>query len=103
MRAAPISTYAKVAPGTPIPEPGHTSHSPSGADARTVAEVLRIAFKDYRKRTVMLVNFQVLQTVAYYGFGTLAPLVLVSKGFEVTESLGYAALTFGLHPDSAPA
>ena len=42
----------------------------------------------------MLVIFQVLQTVAYYGFGTLAPLVLVSKGFAVTQSLGYAALTF---------
>ena len=36
----------------------------------------------------MLVIFQVLQTVAYYGFGTLAPLVLVSKGFEVTEVAG---------------
>jgi MFS transporter, putative metabolite:H+ symporter len=60
--------------------------------------VLRIAFRDYRKRTVMLVIFQVLQTVAYYGFGTLAPLVLVSKGFEVTESLGYAALTFVGYP-----
>ena len=46
----------------------------------------------------MLVIFQVLQTVAYYGFGTLAPLVLVSKGFEVTESLGYAALAFAGYP-----
>jgi putative MFS transporter len=46
----------------------------------------------------MLVIFQVLQTVAYYGFATLAPLVLVSKGFTVTESLGYAALTFAGYP-----
>jgi len=46
----------------------------------------------------MLVIFQVLQTIAYYGFGTLAPLVLVNKGFEVTESLGYAALTFAGYP-----
>ena len=72
--------------------------SRSAEDARSVAEVLRIAFRDYRKRTVMLVIFQVLQTVAYYGFGTLAPLVLVSKGFEVTQSLGYAALTFAGYP-----
>jgi putative MFS transporter len=28
----------------------------------------------------------------------LAPLVLVSKGFEVTQSLGYAALTFAGYP-----
>jgi putative MFS transporter len=70
----------------------------SGDDAPSVAEVLRIAFRDYRKRTVMLVIFQILQTVAYYGFGTLAPLVLVGKGFDVTESLGYAALAFAGYP-----
>ena len=79
-----------------MPETASTA-SPD-EDARSVAEVLRIAFRDYRKRTVMLVIFQVLQTVAYYGFGTLAPLVLVSKGFEVTESLGYAALSFAGYP-----
>ena len=90
---------AKVAPGTPIPESSESaSGTTSDDDARSVAQVLRIAFRDYRKRTVMLVIFQVLQTVAYYGFGTLAPLVLVSKGFEVTESLGYAALTFAGYP-----
>jgi putative MFS transporter len=90
------SVVAKVAPGTAVPEePG-----PAGTreDARGVGEVLRIAFRDYRKRSVMLVVFQVLQTVAYYGFGTLAPLVLVAKGFEVTESLGYAALSFAGYP-----
>ncbi len=90
------SVAAKVSPGLPVtelmPEEG------SGDDAPTVAEVLRIAFRDYRKRTVMLVIFQILQTVAYYGFGTLAPLVLVSKGFEVTESLGYAAVAFAGYP-----
>lgn len=46
----------------------------------------------------MLVIFKILQTVAYYGFGTLAPLVLVTKGFDVTESLGYAALSFAGYP-----
>ncbi len=79
--------------------PNHVAAvSSSGDDAPSVAQVFRIAFRDYRKRTVMLVIFQVLQTVAYYGFGTLAPLVLVSKGFEVTESLGYAGLSFAGYP-----
>ena len=93
------SVAAKVAPDTPMPETFEpTSGSTSGDEARSVAEVFRIAFRDYRSRTVMLIIFQVLQTVAYYGFGTLAPLVLVSKGFEVTESLGYAALSFAGYP-----
>ena len=98
-REVVASVVAKVAAGTPVPEvPERAAGSAPDDDARTVAEVLRIAFRDYRKRTVMLVIFQVLQTVAYYGFGTLAPLVLVSKGFEVTQSLGYAALTFAGYP-----
>ena len=93
------SVAAKVAPGTPVFESNVPETTPaSDDDAPSVAQVFRIAFRDYRKRTVMLVIFQVLQTVAYYGFGTLAPLVLVSKGFEVTESLGYAALAFAGYP-----
>ena len=36
----------------------------------------------YRRRTVMLCIFQFLQTVGYYGFGTLAPLVLAEKGYD---------------------
>jgi putative MFS transporter len=97
-RQVVASVVAKVAPRTPLPEPLSTNGSRAEDNARSVAEVLRIAFRDYRKRTVMLVIFQVLQTVAYYGFGTLAPLVLVSKGFEVTQSLGYAAITFAGYP-----
>src|SRR4029079_2039982 len=97
-REVVASVVAKVAPGTQVPESPPERPSRSAEDARSVAEVLRIAYRDYRKRTVMLVIFQVLQTVAYYGFGTLAPLVLVSKGFDVTQSLGYAALTFAGYP-----
>ncbi len=73
------------------PEPGED-------EARTWRDVLGTTFRDYRKHTVRLLVFQVLQTVAYYGFGALAPLVLVTKGFDVTESLGYAALTFVGYP-----
>jgi len=52
----------------------------------------------YRRRTVMLWIFQVLQTVGYYGFGSLAPIVLVSKGYSVVDSLGYAALSYIGYP-----
>jgi putative MFS transporter len=92
------SVAEKIAPGTTIDEPVPDAAAETGDDAPSVAEALGIAFRDYRKRTVMLVIFQVLQTVAYYGFGTLAPLVLVSKGFTVTDSLGYAALAFAGYP-----
>jgi MFS transporter, putative metabolite:H+ symporter len=96
-RAVVNSIVSKVAPGTELPREAIQTGE-SGDDARSVGQVLRIAFRDYRSRSVMLVIFQILQTVAYYGFATLAPLVLVSKGFTVTESLGYAALTFAGYP-----
>ncbi|WP_407285980.1 MFS transporter [Streptomyces sp. BP-8] len=53
---------------------------------------------DQRRRTVMWWIFQVLQTVGYYGFASLAPVVLVAKGHTVTESLLYAALSFCGYP-----
>jgi MFS transporter, putative metabolite:H+ symporter len=96
-REVVASIVRKVAPQTALP-PVAEGAPPRPDDARSVAEVLRIAFRDYRSRTIMLVIFQILQTVAYYGFASLAPLVLVNKGFTVTESLGYAALSFAGYP-----
>jgi putative MFS transporter len=53
---------------------------------------------EYRRRSTMLWIFQMLQTVGYYGFGTLAPVVLVAKGFPIVTSLGFAALSFIGYP-----
>ncbi|MCB5909971.1 MFS transporter [Streptomyces pinistramenti] len=56
---------------------------------------------DLRRRTLMWWVFQVLQTVGYYGFGSLAPVVLTAKGYTVTDSLLYAALGFSGYPIGA--
>jgi putative MFS transporter len=53
---------------------------------------------EFAKRTIMLWLFQILQTLGYYGFGTLVPLILASKGIAVTSSLGYASLSFLGYP-----
>ncbi|MCH6468970.1 MFS transporter [Sinomonas terrae] len=52
----------------------------------------------YRGRLVMLVIFHVFQTFGYYGFGTLAALVLVASGHSVTNSLLFTALSFLGYP-----
>jgi putative MFS transporter len=52
----------------------------------------------WRRRTAMLWIFQCLQTLGYYGFGTLVPLILTQKGFDVVTSLGYSAVTFLGYP-----
>jgi MFS transporter, putative metabolite:H+ symporter len=43
----------------------------------------------YRGRTIMLIVFNVLQTVGYYGFSSWVPSLLVSQGVEATKSLAY--------------
>jgi putative MFS transporter len=54
--------------------------------------------KRYMKRTIMLYIFQIFQTFGYYGFGSLAPLVLASKGYTITHSLEFVALSFIGYP-----
>ena len=46
----------------------------------------------------MLGIFHLFQPFGYYGFGTLAALVLVSRGFDVTSSLLFVALSFIGYP-----
>ena len=43
----------------------------------------------YRGRTVMLVIYNLVQTIGYYGFSSWVPTFLVSQGIEVTRSLAY--------------
>ena len=43
----------------------------------------------YRGRTVMLVIYNLFQTMGYYGFSSWVPTLLISQGVEVTRSLSY--------------
>jgi putative MFS transporter len=52
----------------------------------------------YGRRSVMLWFFQFFQTVGYYGFGTLAPLVLKAKGYTIVDSLGFTAIIYLGYP-----
>ncbi|HEX4202962.1 MAG TPA: MFS transporter [Ktedonobacteraceae bacterium] len=45
----------------------------------------------YAKRTIMLLIFQFFQAVGFYGFGSLAPLILTAKGFSIVNTLAYTA------------
>jgi MFS transporter, putative metabolite:H+ symporter len=51
-----------------------------------------------RPRTLMLFVFQIFQTIGYYGFGTMVPLVLAAKGFSVLTSLTYTTIAFLGYP-----
>lgn len=76
-----------------LPPPGPED----GASAERVN--FRMLFSPaYRQRTLMLWVFQFFQTVGYYGFGTLVPLVLAAKGISVVTSLTYTSLAFVGYP-----
>ena len=46
----------------------------------------------YLSRTVMLVLFQALQTMGFYGFGNWAPTFLLKRGVSLLHSLNYTLL-----------
>ncbi|AHH15757.1 major facilitator superfamily transporter [Nocardia nova SH22a] len=51
-----------------------------------------------RGRTLLFSAVMILQVFGYYGFGTLAVLVLQHKGFTVVNSLGYLTITYLGYP-----
>jgi len=55
-------------------------------ESSSLSEVFR---SPYAARTVMLVVFNLLQTVGYYGFSNWVPTLLTSEGITVTASLFY--------------
>jgi putative MFS transporter len=50
---------------------------------------LEIWHKPYLGRTLMMIAYNLLQTIGYYGFATWVPTLLVAQGVTVTRSLEY--------------
>ena len=62
-------------------------------DASGRVAPLRMWRSPLLSRTLLASVIWSCQTVGYYGFASIAPLVLVEKGFSITKSLGYTGLT----------
>jgi putative MFS transporter len=52
----------------------------------------------YLQRTLMLIVFQVLQVVGYYGFTSWVPTLLLAQGITITRSLGYTVIIAAANP-----
>ena len=50
----------------------------------------------YGKRTLVLSIFNLTQTIAFYGFGSWVPTLLIAKGIHVTTSLMYSSFIIAL-------
>lgn len=68
------------------------------ATTPAVNPLARLRQSPYRARLIMMSVFHLFQPFGYYGFGTLAGLVLVARGFDVTSSLLFTALSFIGYP-----
>ncbi|QIS17822.1 MFS transporter [Nocardia terpenica] len=78
-----------------MPESPHWVRREATAARAPFLEILRAPF---RTRTLLFSAVMILQVFGYYGFGTLAVLVLQAKGFTVVNSLGYLAITYLGYP-----
>ena len=54
--------------------------------------------RPYLSRTVMLVLFQALQTIGFYGFANWAPTFLLKRGVSLLHSLEYTLLIAMVSP-----
>lgn len=68
--------------------PSHAG-SPNTRLTATFAELWR---PPYLRRTIMLLLFQMLQTIGFYGFGNWAPTFLLKRGLSLLHSLEYTML-----------
>jgi putative MFS transporter len=71
--------------GHALPPPG--PHDAVLPEQGHFAEILA---PPYGRRTLMLSVFNLMQSVAFYGFGSWVPSLLIAKGIHVTTSLEYA-------------
>ena len=79
--------------GLPLPDP-----SPSTPSTQHGGALRELFDGAVRPRTLMMAVFQFFQTWGYYGFGTLAPIVLAAKGYDIVDSLGFLAVTYIGYP-----
>lgn len=74
----PLSTSEAIEPEVPAPAVASVSESP---DDR------------YGRRNLLIWVMWILQPIGFYTFASIAPLALLAKGFDLSHSLAFSALT----------
>jgi putative MFS transporter len=76
-----------------MPDTGSTSEI-----RHTFRDLLR---RPLARRTTLMAGVSVLQAIGYYGFGSLAVLVLTQEGHSVVRSLAYTSVSYIGYPVGA--
>jgi MFS transporter, putative metabolite:H+ symporter len=83
--------------GRPLPPPQVLI----GEIEQTTGSIREIFQEPYLKRTIMLIIFQLVQTIGYYGFSSWVPTLLASQGVDFTKSLAYTSIIAVASPVAA--
>jgi len=96
---AALKTFADGA-GVPL-EPEESEPAAGEVVAAQKPDLSIFTKKPFAARLFMMFVFHVFQVYGYYGFGTLAAIVLTTRGYDTTSSLLYVALSFIGYPIGA--
>jgi putative MFS transporter len=88
-----IETRVEAELGRSLGEPGVAASEEGG-----MGKFSEIWVAPYGRRTLMLVVFNIFQTIGFYGFGNWVPALMASKGANVTNSLQYSAIIALIYP-----
>ena len=91
---AMIEGRVEASTGRPLPPP-HILEDEVETGKGSFSEMFK---EPYRNRTIMLIIFQLLQTVGYYGFTSWVPTLLLAQGITVTKSLAYTIIIAAANP-----
>jgi len=81
-----------------LPESARWLSARAGAGHGIAHAWRRIWSRDYRSRTAMLVVFNLVQTIGFYGFASWVPILVASQGIGFVKSLLYTFLIAILNP-----
>ncbi len=82
---AEMERQARAETGAELPPPEVVT----GEAERKTGDWMEMWNDTYRRRTIMLVIYNLFQTIGYYGFMSWVPTLLISQGVGTTKSLAY--------------
>ena len=80
------AAVAVPAPQSQVAEPGSEAEEMDPEARGSLMDIIR---PDYLPRTIMLILFNVFESVGYYGFANWVPTLLIKHGITITHSLQY--------------
>jgi putative MFS transporter len=90
---AKIEAKVQAEYGKPLPPPLQAE-----MEAPRAGSYLEVFSPEYRGRTIMLMVFNLFQTIGFYGFANWVPTLLLAKGIHLTQTLEYTFIMAFAYP-----